>query len=96
MWNIYSSIQTACEFNIPLILWGEHGQMDLGGMYSYNDYVEFAAKHRKEFALRGFDWDDFVGTPKKSNVPIIEDELLSEKDLLWAQYPSDEKIIEVG
>ena len=65
-------------------------------MYSYNDYVEFTAKHRKEFALRGFDWDDFVGTPKKSNVPIIEDEFLSEKDLLWAQYPSDEKIIEVG
>lgn len=89
-------IQTACRFNIPLILWGEHGQMDLGGMYSYNDYVEFTAKHRKEFALRGFDWDDFVGTPKKSNVPIIEDEFLSEKDLLWAQYPSDEKIIEVG
>ena len=28
------------------MLWGEHGFMDLGGMYSLNDFVEFTAKYR--------------------------------------------------
>jgi hypothetical protein len=89
-------IQMACKFKIPLILWGEHGQMDLGGMFSYNDFVEFTAKHRKEFHLRGFEWFDFVGSPSKSNVDIDESEKLNEKDLIWAKYPSDDEIIELG
>ena len=41
-------IQVALRYKVPLILWGEHGFMDLGGMYSYRDYVEFTAKFRKE------------------------------------------------
>ncbi|MCA1649532.1 MAG: N-acetyl sugar amidotransferase [Acidobacteria bacterium] len=55
-----SPIQVAVRYKVPLILWGEHGFMDLGGMYSYNDFVEFTAKHRLEHALRGFDWHDFT------------------------------------
>ena len=34
--------------------------MDLGGMYSYNDFVEFTAKYRLEHSLRGYDWHDFT------------------------------------
>lgn len=53
-------IQVAVRYKVPLMMWGEHGFMDLGGMYSYNDFVEFTAKYRKEHGLRGYDWYDFT------------------------------------
>ncbi len=74
-------IQVAARHGISIIIWGEHGFMDLGGMHSYRDMVEYTARFRKEHALRGYDWHDFVG-----------EEGLEEKDLLWAQYPDDEVI----
>lgn len=49
-------IQVAVRYRVPLIVWGEHGFMDLGGMFSHNDFVEFTAKTRLEHALRGYDW----------------------------------------
>jgi N-acetyl sugar amidotransferase len=78
-------IQMAVKFGIPLIIWGEHGFMNLGGMHSYKDMVEYTARYRKEHLLRGFDWYDFVGK-----------EGLEQRDLLWAKYPSDEEIERVG
>jgi len=88
-------IQVAVRYKVPLILWGEHGFMDLGGMYSYNDLVEFTAKFRLEHALRGYDWYDFTdeGLQKLGRPELKEG--LQTKDLLWAQYPSDEEIDEV-
>ena len=74
-------IQMAVKFNVPLIIWGEHGFMNMGGMHSYKDMVEYTAKYRKEHNLRGYDWYDFVGK-----------EGLEEKDLLWAKYPDDDDI----
>ncbi len=89
-------IQVAVRYKVPLILWGEHGFMDLGGMYSYNDFVEFTAKFRLEHALRGYDWSDFIDEGlEKLERPNLKEGLTS-KDLLWAQYPSDEEIDEVG
>lgn len=79
-------IQVAVRYKIPLIIWGEHGFMDLGGMHSYNDLVEFTARYRLEHALRGFDWHDM----------IEQSEGLTQRDLLWAQYPSDDEIDDVG
>lgn len=78
-------IQIAVRFSVPLIIWGEHGFMNLGGMHSYKDMVEYTARYRKEHLLRGFDWEDFVG-----------DEGLREQDLLWAKYPEDSEIERVG
>lgn len=75
-------IIVAVKFEIPLIIWGEHGFMNMGGMHSYRDMVEYTAKFRKEHATHGWDWDDFIG----------EDEGLSEQDLLWAKYPNDEEL----
>ncbi len=72
-------IAVAAKYEIPLIIWGEHGFMNLGGMHSYSDMVEWTAKFRREHAQHGWDWDDFVD----------EDEGISERDLLWAKYPSD-------
>jgi hypothetical protein len=74
-------IQVAAKYGISLIIWGEHGFMNLGGMHSYKDMVEFTSRYRKEHALRGYDWYDFVG-----------EEGLEERDLLWAHYPDDEVI----
>jgi N-acetyl sugar amidotransferase len=85
-------IQIAVRYRVPLILWGEHGFMDLGGMYSHADFVEFTAKHRLEHALRGYDWHDFTdeGLERLGRPELAEG--LTEQDLLWAKYPSDEEI----
>ena len=89
-------IQVAVRYNVPLMLWGEHGYMDLGGMYSSNDFVEFTAKFRLEHAQRGYDWYDFTddGLERLGRPELKEG--LTGKDLLWAQYPSDEQIDRVG
>jgi N-acetyl sugar amidotransferase len=89
-------IQVAVRYKVPLMLWGEHGFMDLGGMYSYNDFVEFTAKFRLEHAQRGYDWHDFTDDGfERLGRPELK-EGLRPKDLLWAQYPSDEEIDAVG
>ena len=89
-------IQIAVKYRIPLMLWGEHGFMDLGGMYSYNDFVEFTAKHRLEHSLRGYDWCDFTdeGLDRLRRPELKEG--LSERDVQWAKYPDDEAIRDVG
>jgi N-acetyl sugar amidotransferase len=76
--------QLAVRFKIPLMIWGEHGFMNMGGMHSYKDMVEYTTKYRREHLLRGYDWQDFVG-----------EEGLDEKDLLWAKYPDDELVEKV-
>lgn len=89
-------IQVAIEKKINVILWGEHGYMDRSGMFSYDDYVEFTKKYRKEHDLRGFDWYDFTDEVlKKRNLEKFS-EGLKESDLHWAKYPSDKEIFEVG
>ena len=74
-------IQAAVHYGVSLIIWGEHGFMNLGGMHSYKDMVEYTARYRREHLLRGFDWQDFLG-----------EEELQERDLLWAKYPDDDEI----
>lgn len=78
-------IQMAVKFGVPLVIWGEHGFMNLGGMHSYKDMVEYTTRYRKEHLLRGYDWEDFVG-----------EDGLEEKDLLWAKYPDDADIERLG
>lgn len=89
-------VQVAVRYKVPLMMWGEHGFMDLGGMFSYKDFPEFTAKYRKEHSLRGYDWYDFTdqGLEKLGRGDLKEG--LTEKDLLWAQYPSDDELDEVG
>jgi N-acetyl sugar amidotransferase len=82
--GIFSSpVQIAVKFNIPLIIWGETN-WDISGMFSPDDFVEFSARVRHEHNLRGYEWYD-----------MLEDGL-KEKDFMWAKYPSDEEILEVG
>lgn len=88
-------IQVAVRYKVPLILWGEHGFMDLGGMYSHADMVEFTAKHRLEHALRGYDWLDFTDEGLDALGRPDLKEGLTEQDLLWAKYPTDDEIADV-
>ena len=89
-------IQLAVQYKIPLILWGEHGGLDLGGMFSLSDRIEFTAKYRVEHALHGFDWHDFTddGIERLGRGDLKEG--IVARDLQWAQYPSDEEIDAVG
>ena len=91
-WQAHCGIFTApiinaVKFKIPLIIWGET-EWDISGMYDPDDYIEFSARSRHEHSLRGFEWFEFLNKDKKNE--------LSEKDLIWAKYPSDEEILKVG
>lgn len=83
-------IRVAVQSNVPLMVWGEHGFMDLGGMHSYNDLVEFTFRYRHEHCLRGYEWYDFI-----EKAPSYQ-EKLEKKDLIPWMYPSDEEIERVG
>jgi N-acetyl sugar amidotransferase len=90
-WHAHCGINTApivvaAKFEIPLIIWGEV-VWDISGMYDPDDYVEFSKRCRHEHDVRGFEWYDMVGDPR---------EPLTEKDMIWAKYPSDEEILRVG
>ena len=71
------------KFKIPFVVWGEV-EWDISGMFDPDDFIEFSARIRHEHNLRGFEWNDFLNDPEDK---------LSEKDMLWAKYPSDEEII---
>jgi len=83
-------IRVAVHQKVPLMIWGEHGFMDLGGMHSYNDFIEFTYRYRHEHCLRGYEWYDFVEAAPKHG------EHLEPKDLIPWMYPSDEEIDAVG
>lgn len=83
-------IQVAVEKRIPLMIWGEHGFMDLGGMHSYKDMVEFTYRYRHEHCMRGYEWYDMV-----KQAPNFSEEL-SGLDLTCWKYPSDSEIEDVG
>ncbi|CAB1065083.1 Legionaminic acid biosynthesis protein PtmG [Olavius sp. associated proteobacterium Delta 1] len=94
-WHAHSGIFTypirvAVQSNVPLMIWGEHGFMDLGGMHSYNDMVEFTYRYRNEHCLRGYEWYDFLERSAEFG------EKLTNKDLISWMYPSDEEIERVG
>ncbi len=83
-------IRVAVQMNIPLMIWGEHGFMDLGGMHSYNDMIEFTYRYRHEHCLRGYEWYDFV-----EKAPAYGEKLDKQEMITW-MYPSDEEIEKVG
>tara|TARA_B100000945_G_C20415526_1_gene614934 strand:+ start:992 stop:2227 length:1236 start_codon:yes stop_codon:yes gene_type:complete len=91
-WQAHCGIFTApiivaAKFKIPLVIWGETS-WDISGMYSADDYVEFSARNRLEHSLRGFDYKDFINEDPKNKI--------TEKDMNWAKYPSDNEILNSG
>ncbi len=94
-WHAHSGIFTypirvAVEKNIPLMIWGEHGRTDVGGMFSHDDFIEFTRRDRLEHANRGYEWFDMIRLGK------IYNEILTEKEMYAWVYPSDEEINKIG
>jgi N-acetyl sugar amidotransferase len=90
-WHAHVGIYTypaivAVKYQIPLIIWGEHGRTEVGGMYSLDDFVEMTSKYVREHAARGYSLDDFVGASTG----------LDEQDMLWLRYPSDDELFNLG
>ena len=85
-WHYHAGIRTfpfqvAVKYNIPLIVWGEHGFAELTGMVSLEDFVEFTKWSRKEHDMRGYEPDDLIG---KNGI--------TRADISPYVYPSDEDI----
>ena len=83
-------IRVAVDRKVPLMIWGEHGFMDLGGMHSYNDMIEFTYRSRHEHDLRGYEWTDFLEAAPKHG------ENLTKRDFIPYMYPSDQEIDDIG
>jgi N-acetyl sugar amidotransferase len=80
-------VQMAVKYQIPLIIWGEYGFMDLLGMFSHEDFIEMGKKLRMEHGMRGMEVQDFLKGNREG---------LTERDMEWAVYPSNEEIEKLG
>ncbi len=85
-WHYHAGIRTfpfqvAVQYNIPLIVWGEHGFAELTGIVSLEDFVEFTRWTRKEHDMRGYEPTDLIG---KGGIAL--------GDVRPYIYPSDEEI----
>ena len=77
----------AVKYKVPLILWGDQGFTEQGGMHSINDFVEYTSKYRLEHDQHGYDWHDFLG---------IKGEELTKEDLETYIYPDEKDLREIG
>lgn len=77
-------VQVAVEKKIPLVIWGEHGYLDLSGQFSMYDFPEMSYRDRLEHFARGYEWNFFVGR-----------EGLTSHDLATWKYPSDQSIFDL-
>lgn len=78
-------VQVAVQAPTPLIIWGEHGQTDLSGQFSMNDFPEMTYRDRLEYYARGYEWNYFVGHQG-----------ITDQDMNPYRYPSDRQLWEVG
>lgn len=83
-------IRAAVDMKIPLMFWGEHGRIELGGMFSNHDFIEFTYKSRHEHDARGYEWYDLIEEGKRFNEDLTPSALIP-----W-KYPSDKEIDEIG
>lgn len=85
-WHYHAGIRTfpfqvAVKYDIPLIVWGEHGFAELTGIVSLEDFVEFTRWTRKEHDMRGYEPHDLIG---KGGITL--------HDVAPYIYPTDEEI----
>jgi len=77
-------IRVAAQFKVPLLIWGEHGYLDLAGQFSMNDFPEMSYRDRLEHFARGYEWNYFVGL-----------EGITAQDMIPYQYPSDQELFDL-
>lgn len=88
-WHAHVGITTvpvrACvQVKTPLVIWGEHGYLDLCGQFSMNDFPEMSYRDRLEHFARGYEWNYMVGL-----------EGLTERELIPWKYPSDQELFDL-
>ena len=91
-WHYHTGIytfpfQVAVEKNIPLILWGEHGNSEMTGMVSLEDMPEFTKWYRQEYVMRGMKVDELLNDPESG---------IDEKDIAPFLFPKAELLEDVG
>lgn len=89
-WHCHAGVMTypfqiAVKFNIPLIVWGEPGMVDIFGEHSYNDFIELTARLRN-IGLRKYHAYDMVS--KEAGI--------SRRDMMPYVYPDEDEIRRVG
>lgn len=89
-WHYHAGIRTlpfqiAVKYNIPLVVWGEHGFAELTGIVTLEDFVEFTKWTRKEHDMRGYEPTDLIGKGE-----------ITEQDIAPYVYPDDEDIGRIG
>lgn len=92
-WHYHTGIftfpfQVAVKWNIPLVLWGEHGFAEMTGMFRLEDLPEFTAWSRQEYEMRGVRLDSVVDDPAsgvdwKDVAPLVfpDDDLMDDVDV---------------
>jgi N-acetyl sugar amidotransferase len=88
-WHAHAGIKitpmiVAVKYRIPLVIWGEV-TWSISGMFSPDDFVEYNKRTVLEHDLRGFSYKDMIGQ-----------EGLTERDMIWLRFPSDDDIAAVG
>ncbi|MEX2129066.1 MAG: N-acetyl sugar amidotransferase [Xanthobacteraceae bacterium] len=89
-WHYHAGIRTfpiqiAVKYNIPLMVWGEHGFAELTGLVTIEDFVEFTKWSRKEHDMRGYEPHDLMGEGG-----------ITEHDIAPYIYPTDEELARCG
>ena len=89
-WHYHAGIKTlpfqiAVKYEIPLIVWGEHGFAELTGLVTLEDMVEFTKWTRQEHDMRGYEPHDLIS----------EESGITEHDIVPYVYPTDEQIEEL-
>lgn len=89
-WHAHAGIKifpvaAAVRFRIPIVVWGEI-TWTVSGMFSPDDYVEYNKRTVIEHDLRGYRWEDMAN----------EETGLTENNLNWLKFPSDEALSDVG
>jgi N-acetyl sugar amidotransferase len=79
-------VQVACQYKIPLVIWGAHQGIDQVGMYSHLDEVEMSAMYRAQHDLMGIQANDLID----------EFEGINSRDVSGFQYPDKQEISAVG
>lgn len=77
-------MRVAALYRIPLVFYGEHGYLDLGGQFSMNDFPEVSFRDRLEHFARGYEWNFFVGM-----------EGITAQDMMAYRYPTDDEIYDL-
>lgn len=85
-WHYHAGIRTfpfqvAVKYNIPFVVWGEHGFAELTGIVSLEDFVEFTKWTRKEHDMRGYEPEQLIGHGG-----------ITQADIAPYIYPSDQEI----